>query len=50
MEMGCVEEAPPFRREALKPVTNQVATTPGNTRRSATRSDTDICLACDNPT
>lgn len=33
-----------------KPVTNQVATTPGNTRRSATRSETDICPACGNRT
>ena len=33
-----------------KPVTNQVTTTPGNTRRSATRSDTDIRRACGNQT
>ncbi len=33
-----------------KPVTIQVTTTPGNTRRSATRSDTDIRLACGNTT
>jgi hypothetical protein len=33
-----------------KSVTIQVTTTPGNTRRSATRSDTDICLAWGNPT
>jgi hypothetical protein len=32
-----------------KPVTNQVTTTPGNTRR-ATRSDNNIHLACGNPT
>jgi hypothetical protein len=33
-----------------RPVTNQVTTTPGNTRRSATFSDTDIRLACINRT
>ena len=32
-----------------RPVTNQV-TTPGNTRRRATPSDTDCRLACGNPT
>jgi hypothetical protein len=33
-----------------KPVTSQVTTTPGNTRPGTTRSDTDIYLACSNPT
>lgn len=33
-----------------RPVTNQVTTTPGNTRRRATPSDTDCRLACGNPT
>jgi excisionase family DNA binding protein len=33
-----------------KPVTNQVTTTPGNTRRGATHPDTDIPLACGNRT
>jgi len=37
-------------RGIRKPVTNQVTTAPGNTRRSATRPDTDICLACGNLT
>ena len=36
--------------ESGKPVTSQVTTTPGHTRRRATRSDTDIYLACSNPT
>ena len=33
-----------------KIVTNQVTTALGNTRRSATRPDTDIFLACSNTT
>ena len=33
-----------------KPVTNQVTTTPGHSRRSATQSDTDIRLTCRNTT
>ena len=39
-----------FERRILKPVTNQVTTTPGNRRRSATYSDTVILLTCGNPT
>jgi hypothetical protein len=41
---------PPAFPGSGKPVTNQVTTTPGNTRRRATRSDTDTRLACGNPT
>ena len=33
-----------------EPVTNQVTTAPGNSRRSATGSDTNIPVACGNPT
>jgi hypothetical protein len=36
--------------EGLEPVTNQVTTTSGNGRRSATHSDADIPLARGNPT
>ena len=43
---GTLADLPGIR----KPVTNQVTTAPGNTRRSATRPDTDVCLACGNPT
>ena len=34
----------------LEPVTNQVTTTPGNPRHSATEPDTYIRLACSNRT
>jgi hypothetical protein len=37
---------PRIQKASDKPVT----TTPGNTRRSATRSETDICPACGNRT
>ncbi len=33
-----------------EPVTNQVTTDPGSSRRNATVPDADITLACDNPT
>ena len=42
-------EAPLSAKTGRLPVTNQV-TTPGNTRRRATPSDTDCPLACGNPT
>ena len=41
---------PPAFPSPGKPVTNQVTTPPGIARRSATRSDTDIRLACGNRT
>ena len=34
----------------LEPVTNQVTTSPGNGRRSATPPDAHILLACGKPT
>ena len=46
---GTAREPSTFPRSG-RPVTNQVTTTPGNTRRSATFSDTDIRLACSNRT
>jgi hypothetical protein len=33
-----------------EPVTNQVTTAPGSSRRNATGPDAEIPLACDNPT
>ena len=36
--------------QLLKPVTNQVTTTPGISRHNSTNPDTSIRLACDNPT
>ena len=44
------EDAAPHKRGGLEPVTMQVTTPPGDGRRSATYSDTDIHLACGNPT
>jgi hypothetical protein len=44
---GTAREPSAFPRSG-RPVTNQVTTTPGNTRRSATFSDTDIRLAHSN--
>jgi hypothetical protein len=42
---------PAFQREeVLEPVTNQVTTPPASGRHSATHPDTDIPLACGNPT
>jgi hypothetical protein len=37
-------------RVIRRSVTNQVTTTPDDTRRGTTRSDTEIYLACSNPT
>jgi 3-keto-5-aminohexanoate cleavage enzyme len=48
-DLGIAAEPPAFPSPG-KPVTNQVTTPPGIARRSATRSDTDICLACGNRT
>ena len=47
--MGILPRRISFRTETPKSVTNQVTTTSGKGRRSATYSDTDIRLTCGNP-